>query len=174
MNSISIKINGNEYDARFEPEENSEIFIDDKPFNVELLKKYSQNIFSFAVNQQLVQIALDFREHGSSYIIVDGFTHEIEIQDETRKLLKKFLNNPETGNASLHAKIKAPMPGMVVKILTEPGKIVNKGDKLIIIEAMKMENALKSPISGKITTVFAKENTSVEKDALLLEIEAII
>jgi len=63
------------------------------------------------------------------------------------------------------------MPGMVVKILVEPGVEVHKGDSLMIVEAMKMENALKSPIRGKVKSIKVNEGEAVEKDALLMEIE---
>ncbi|TAL68901.1 MAG: biotin/lipoyl-binding protein [Bacteroidetes bacterium] len=85
-------------------------------------------------------------------------------------MLGKFVQSSASGTGS-SGQIKAPMPGMVVKILVEPGTEVHKGDSLLIVEAMKMENALKSPIRGKVRNVIVKEGTAVEKDALLMELE---
>ena len=67
--------------------------------------------------------------------------------------------------------IKAPMPGMVLKILVEPGQKINKGDSLIILEAMKMENILKASAPGTVKSIKATEKTAVEKGAILIEIE---
>jgi biotin carboxyl carrier protein len=67
--------------------------------------------------------------------------------------------------------VKAPMPGMILKVLVEPGQVVNKGDGLIILEAMKMENLLKAAAPGTIKSVKAIEKTAVEKGAILIEME---
>ena len=67
--------------------------------------------------------------------------------------------------------IKAPMPGMVLKVLVEPGQHINKGDGLIILEAMKMENLLKASASGVVKSIKAVEKTAVEKGAILIEME---
>ncbi len=67
--------------------------------------------------------------------------------------------------------VKAPMPGMILKILVEPGQVVNKGDGLIILEAMKMENMLKAAGTGTVKAIRAIERTAVEKGAVLIEME---
>ncbi len=67
--------------------------------------------------------------------------------------------------------VKAPMPGMVLKILVTPGQQVNKGDALIILEAMKMENLLKAAAAGTVKSIKAIEKTAVEKGAILIEME---
>ena len=67
--------------------------------------------------------------------------------------------------------VKAPMPGMVLKILVTPGQQVNKGDALIILEAMKMENLLKAAAAGTVKAIKATEKTAVEKGAILIEME---
>lgn len=67
--------------------------------------------------------------------------------------------------------IKAPMPGLVLKILVEVGQEVNKGDGLIILEAMKMENVLKATGSAKVKAIKATEKTAVEKGTVLIELE---
>ena len=67
--------------------------------------------------------------------------------------------------------IKAPMPGMVLKILVEPGQQISKGDGLIILEAMKMENILKATANATVKSIKAIERTAVEKGAILIELE---
>ena len=67
--------------------------------------------------------------------------------------------------------VKAPMPGMVLKILVTPGQQVNKGDSLIILEAMKMENLLKATASGTVKSIKAIEKKAVEQGAILIEME---
>ena len=67
--------------------------------------------------------------------------------------------------------IKAPMPGMVLKVLVEPGQQINKGDGLIILEAMKMENIHKATANATVKAIKAVERTAVEKGAILIELE---
>jgi biotin carboxyl carrier protein len=67
--------------------------------------------------------------------------------------------------------VTAPMPGKVVRILVTPGTEVTEGQGLVVVEAMKMENELRSPKAGKVLEVFAKEGSTVEANAKLLSVE---
>jgi biotin carboxyl carrier protein len=67
--------------------------------------------------------------------------------------------------------VKAPMPGMVLNIIVSTGDEVKKGDALLVLEAMKMENIIKSPRDGKVKTVKAIKGTAVEKNQSLIVFE---
>ena len=67
--------------------------------------------------------------------------------------------------------VKAPMPGQVLDILVKAGDTINEGDGLIVLEAMKMENIIKSTRDGVIQEVHAKKSNSVEKNAVLIVFE---
>lgn len=67
--------------------------------------------------------------------------------------------------------VKAPMPGLILKILVSPGQQVAKGDGLVILEAMKMENILKATAPATVKSIKATERTAVEKGAILIEME---
>lgn len=67
--------------------------------------------------------------------------------------------------------VKAPMPGLVLKVLVTAGQQVNKGDALMILEAMKMENVLKATAAGVVKTIKVAERTAVEKGAILIEMD---
>ena len=67
--------------------------------------------------------------------------------------------------------IKAPMPGKIIDVLVREGATVVKGEPLVILEAMKMQNELISPVNGTIEKVSARPNTNVMKDDLLIEIK---
>jgi biotin carboxyl carrier protein len=66
--------------------------------------------------------------------------------------------------------IKAPMPGMVLKILVEPGQQIEKGQGVLILEAMKMENVLKSSAAATVKSIKVSEKSAVEKGAILVEL----
>jgi len=67
--------------------------------------------------------------------------------------------------------VRAPMPGMVLKILVTPGQQINKGDGLVILEAMKMENILKATGPATVKAIKVNERTAVEKGTVLIELE---
>ncbi len=71
----------------------------------------------------------------------------------------------------LFKKVTAPMPGLVVTVNCKSGDEVKKGDALLVMEAMKMENEIKSPARGKIKVVNVAAGVSVDKGQVLLEFE---
>ena len=67
--------------------------------------------------------------------------------------------------------VKAPMPGLIFDILVKPGDPIEKGQKVLILEAMKMENVIKSPTDAVVKEVKIKKGQNVEKNQILLELE---
>ena len=67
--------------------------------------------------------------------------------------------------------VKAPMPGMILKVMVTPGQQIHKGDALLILEAMKMENVLKATASATVKAIRVLERTTVEKGAVLIDLE---
>lgn len=67
--------------------------------------------------------------------------------------------------------LKAPMPGLVLDIKVSPGQEVKKGDALLILEAMKMENVLKAPADAKVKNICVDKGQGVEKNQVLIEFE---
>jgi biotin carboxyl carrier protein len=67
--------------------------------------------------------------------------------------------------------IKAPMPGLILDVSVKPGDVVNEGDYLLVLEAMKMENALTAPRDGVVKAVSIKKGDTVDKGELLIEME---
>lgn len=143
--------------------------IDGEPYTVEKLNTLAPGVHTFKINEKIIIAEVGFKGNDIILINIDGYTYEIEVQDETFHLLRTFAQNEEE-RIGTAVKLKAPMPGLVVKVLVSEGKNVVKGEKVVIIEAMKMENALASPTNGVVSKVFVNEGQTVEKDAPLVEI----
>lgn len=109
------------------------------------------------------------KENKEMILRVNGQRYTLSIKEDIDLLLAKMGINM----SALHkaSPLKAPMPGMVLKVLVEPGQVVNKGDGLLILEAMKMENVLKATGTATIKAIKAEEKTAVEKGAILIEME---
>lgn len=100
---------------------------------------------------------------------VDGQLFKTAIQEPIDQLLSNMgLDRKAMQKAE---PIKAPMPGMVLKILVAPGQQINKGDGLVILEAMKMENILKATGPATVKAIKVAERTAVEKGTVLIELE---
>jgi len=67
--------------------------------------------------------------------------------------------------------VTAPMPGKIIDVLVREGSNVLRGEPLVILEAMKMQNELQSPVNGQVLKVSAKSNSNVMKDEVLVEIK---
>ena len=93
------------------------------------------------------------------------FTVETPFSLQRKKVLNSRLGKVEKEF------IRAPMPGKIIDVLVREGSIVQKGESLVILEAMKMQNEILSPVNGIVERVTAKPNTNVMKDDLLVEIK---
>ncbi|MEM8896296.1 MAG: acetyl-CoA carboxylase biotin carboxyl carrier protein subunit, partial [Bacteroidota bacterium] len=95
-------------------------------------------------------------------IKLNGKLINLEIKDSMDLLLEKLGIEHHTDSAVKD--VKAPMPGLIIDVSIEQGQTVKKGDALLILEAMKMENVIKSPADGEITKVHINKGDSVEKN----------
>jgi len=73
--------------------------------------------------------------------------------------------------AAAAARVTAPMPGRLVKVLVEVGQEVAEGQGLVVMEAMKMENELRAPRAGRVKEIHARERQAVDSGALLVVLE---
>ena len=101
---------------------------------------------------------------------LDGERFEIEVVDERTRAIRAMTGQ---GAASAGPKpVKAPMPGLVVRLQVAVGERVARGASVVIIEAMKMENDLKADRAGVVARILVEPGQAVEKGAVLVEFEA--
>ena len=102
---------------------------------------------------------------GALAVLVNGSLHRLELLDE-----RKLRMRQATGKFSLEGpqRVDAPMPGKIVRVLVKAGDEVSEGQGLVVVEAMKMENELKSPKAGKVQELLAVEGAAVEAGAKLV------
>jgi biotin carboxyl carrier protein len=98
---------------------------------------------------------------------INAVKYRLDLKDKYDELLHTLGLDKLAAKAA--GDIKAPMPGMVLKILVNEGDAVKKGDALLVLEAMKMENILKAPSDGVIRKVNAVKGAAVEKNQLLIQ-----
>lgn len=100
-------------------------------------------------------------------VLIQGDCHKFSLMNEQRRAMIRAGGKGSAGKAML----TSPMPGKVVKLLVKEGQEVGAGEGVIVVEAMKMENELKSAVPGKVKEIFVKEGEVVESGAKLLLVE---
>lgn len=119
-----------------------------------------------SVNARILQSDLAAKK---MTIEIEGETFAIEIQDELDMMLDKMGLNAVPAK---HVKeIKAPMPGLVLEINVKEGQESAEGDKLLVLEAMKMENSITNPANAVVKKIHVKAGQVVEKGQVLIEFE---
>ncbi len=102
-------------------------------------------------------------------IRVNGNDYTLEVKDQYDVLLNQLgLSNLA---ASKINDIKAPMPGLVLKINVTEGQAITKGEPMLVLEAMKMENVLKAPADAVVKAIKVQKGNAVEKGQVLVVLE---
>ncbi|MEA1874063.1 MAG: biotin/lipoyl-containing protein [Bacteroidota bacterium] len=135
--------------------------------------------FKFKINGNSYEVDINNIEGQIAEIEVNGTKYNVELDKEipvikTPRIVKKPLAHPKEGkpltsDAKL-SNIKAPLPGNILNVKVKDGDEVNKGDLLLVMEAMKMENNVLADVSGIIKSVKVKEGDIVLQNDLLVEI----
>lgn len=107
---------------------------------------------------------------GALYVHVLGQFFPVNVDDEREKALKELVKSSRSGPSEV--KIKAPIPGLVVQISVIEGDTVQKGDALLILEAMKMENIIKSPGDFIVQKISTAEGDAVQQEQTLVQLAA--
>jgi biotin carboxyl carrier protein len=145
----TIRIGKRDYDVKLKADEKLGTYIlwKNRKYPVEIVRS-SQNKYEILFND-----------------ISYTFTVETPFSLQRKKVLSNSRGKIEKEI------IKAPMPGKIIDVLVREGATVVKGEPVVILEAMKMQNELISPANGIVEKVYARPNTNVMKDDLLIEIK---
>ena len=106
------------------------------------------------------------RQGGTIAVERNGRVFRFRVRDPRAPRLARRRSQDDTTRGELHA----PMPGLVVQVLTHEGEEVEAGAPLVVVEAMKMQNALTAPLKGRVRAIPVAPGTAVETGQLLLAI----
>ena len=149
-------------------ENNSKQFLYEKEDRLNYnFKSLGNNRFVLIIDGQshLVQI---IKENSTYHVHLDGDYFPVRVEDEQIRALKSLVEQSKQTNSEY--KVIAPIPGLITKIKINEGDKIRSGEGLVILEAMKMENEIKSETEGIIKRILVKEGMPVEKDQELLVI----
>jgi biotin carboxyl carrier protein len=150
LSNNQIMVNGLEkgFDIKQISERDYHVLVNHKSYRVEVVQiDHEQKVIELKINNQIFNCKL---------------------RDQFDDLLQSLgMDNLQVKKLN---EIKAPMPGLVLKILIEEGQEFKKGDNLLVLEAMKMENILKAPEDGMVRTIKVKPGDKVEKNEVLVQL----
>ncbi|MEW6701948.1 MAG: acetyl-CoA carboxylase biotin carboxyl carrier protein subunit [Bacteroidota bacterium] len=148
--------------------ENGQVMIDNKKAAVEI-SPISNNAYIMRYGRKVFEIASNKLDKNKFGFLINGYYFNTTVRTLLQETAEELQKNKS--KAKHHSDVKAPMPGLILKMKKKAGDNVMLGEPILLLEAMKMENELRSPSSGIIKEVFFREGQSVEKDSIILTIE---
>ncbi|HEX9838333.1 MAG TPA: biotin/lipoyl-containing protein [Anaerolineales bacterium] len=158
--------------------------VGDKEYLVEIMDekrisingKIYQVDFESVSGQPVYSLIVDGKSHESYVqqgddnwqVLLRGRLYPVTVEDEREKRLRAAAGSGVAESGEFH--LKAPMPGLVVAIPVEEGQQIKKGQVILILESMKMQNELKSPRDGTMGRVRVKVGESVEQKQTMLSV----
>ena len=167
MSEYVITINGNKKQVNIINDK--EASIDGKIVDYGL-ESLNCSTYLLRINNIFYEICSEKIDDEKYSLLVRGKKFDTIARTELKERATKLVEDAKA-TSNHHLDIKAPMPGLVLKIKKNAGDEIDSGDSLLILEAMKMENDLKAPSSGKIKEIYVSEGSAVEKGDKLFTIE---
>lgn len=142
--------------------------INDKPFSCDVISPESKRFHVLRDNRSYeVEIVEADTVAKTMLVKVNGHTYPLAIADKFDELLHSMGMDKVAGQKIND--MKAPMPGLVLNVVVEDGQQVKKGDAVVVLEAMKMENILKAPADVTVKKVMVQKGIAVEKGQVLVQ-----
>jgi biotin carboxyl carrier protein len=136
--------------------------------------------FKFTIRGNVYDVEIQKFEDNIAKVEVNGTCYNVEVHQEVKQpktptLVRQEVPSPKRSETKIKknigaTQIKSPLPGNILQVFVKAGDDVKKGDKLLIYEAMKMENTVLAEKDGKVTLVKVQKGESVLEGDVLIEI----
>ncbi len=134
--------------------------------------------FKYKINGKEYEVAVNKMEDTLAEVEVNGTSYQVELEKKEEEVAAPRIQRPvasspaSTGSAagSGAGSVKSPLPGIIIDVLVNVGDEVKKGQTVVMLEAMKMENAIHAPQDGKVTEIKVGQGDSVLEGVVLLTI----
>jgi biotin carboxyl carrier protein len=143
------------------------VSVDGITYHVDFMPIGDQPVYSLVVDGQSVDAHV-YPNEDAWQVLFHGELFTATVEDEREKRLRAALAGKVAEHEDYH--LKAPMPGMVVSIPVHEGQMIQKGDVLVVLESMKMQNELRSPRDGKVVRVRVRTGDRVELKETMLSV----
>jgi acetyl/propionyl-CoA carboxylase alpha subunit len=159
-----------------------EVTLDGKEYTVELSPDPEDRTRYVAVvdgTSLPVYVPESLQPGSPEWMVVDNRPYELILDDGLDWLISsggmyrlavRWLDVTQARPSTNEGRVKAPIPGIITRVLVEPGSVVEAGEPLLVLEAMKMENEVRAPRSGSVHAVGVKVGQTVVLGELMVEI----
>ncbi|MCB9008133.1 MAG: biotin attachment protein [Ardenticatenaceae bacterium] len=154
----------NDEEFIIEIEQNNQILVNGERYDIDFQHLPEADVLSLLLDHRSLEAVVEARDDVWD-VLTKGELYTVKVQDERAYRLAKARG--VAGEVAGEAQIKSPMPGLIVAVPVTEGQTVEKGDKVIILESMKMENELRAPKAGVVARINVAAGASVEKDQVL-------
>ncbi len=144
------------------------VSVDGKIYNIDFETVSGQPVYSLIVDGRSHEAYVQ-QGDDNWQVLMRGRLYPVNVEDEREKRLRAAAGGGVAETGEFH--LKAPMPGLVVAVPVSEGQEVTKGQVLLILESMKMQNELKAPRDGKVSRIKVKSGESVEQKQALLSVQ---
>jgi biotin carboxyl carrier protein len=144
------------------------VSVDGKIYEVDFESVSGQPVYSLIADGKSHEAYVRESEEGWQ-VLLRGRLYPVKVEDEREKRLRAAAGGGVAETGEFH--LKAPMPGLVVAVPVEEGQQIKKGQVLLILESMKMQNELKSPRDGVVYRIKVKVGENVEQKQPLLSVQ---
>ncbi len=139
--------------------------VNGKAFDYQLIQK-KKNEFQLNSNGKSYEIRILSVEGSHIWMLVDDYEMRLDTKNELDLMMVKL--GVDTGSALENAEVLAPMPGTILDIMVSPDQKVKKGDSLLVLNAMKMENVIKAPGDSQVDEIHVSPGDNVNKNQVLI------
>jgi len=162
-----VEVNGRRLDIEIR---DGEAIVDGVKYSVSMQTVAGTPVRIVGVNDAVHRVVLRERVARGRYRMwLDGHRYDAEALDSRARAIRDM--QASVAKPSGPAPLRAPMPGLIVQLRVKVGDTVTAGAGLVVMEAMKMENELRTVAAGKVRAVHVTVGSAVEKGALLVELE---
>ncbi|MDA0193596.1 MAG: biotin/lipoyl-binding protein [Bacteroidetes bacterium] len=145
-----------------------EFLVNDKSIDASVERiSASKYIVHYKNKSHTIEILGVNNEDKTVNLVINNKQINLFLRDKMDALLEKLGMNQQVSSAIKD--LKAPMPGLILEICVSENQEVKKGDPLIVLEAMKMENVIKAHGEGVVKSILVKEKQSVEKNQVMIK-----
>jgi biotin carboxyl carrier protein len=158
-------VNSHEYTIEILDE--AHLSLDGVVYELDFERVGNQPVYSLVLDGQSFEAHV-YTDEEQWQVLLRGDMYRAVVEDERERRLRSQLEGAPAEQGEFH--LKAPMPGLVIGIPVEEGQPVEKGDVLLILESMKMQNELKAPRAGKVSRVRVAAGERVEQKQTLMSV----
>ncbi len=162
-----VDIEGRTYEIDIGPDG---LRLDGRKIEADLRPNHDSNLWHLVLDGRSHTLCARRREQRGEWdIVIHGRRHEVLVLDERRRAIRELSGSESASQGPME--VRAPMPGLIIKVEVDRGAEVERGQGLIVIEAMKMENELRATAAGRVSEIRVSAGQAVDKGEPLLVIE---